>query len=213
MNLDEFLQSLTIKSDPEGHAHVVAREGLPTGLQGRIRARGDDGEGELADDSPEYFPALQGHYNCWWLDHDQELVFELGGLRRVWPRDQNSGDSMGLRWALAWSDFGRHLLTLVQAMQDPQDRVVIARAEGFPPARCEFYVESDRLRADIRGETYQDELGAGRNLVLQTIAAVRSTDEGVIAPSHLTVSAVGPCASVAEDAEMLSPPAERPREV
>lgn len=213
MNLDEFWRTLTIQSDTDGHAHVVAREGLPSGLQARVRAKGADGNGELADDSPEYFPALQGHFNCWWIAENQELVFQLGGLRRVWPRDNGSGDSSGLTWAGAWSDYGRRLLTLVQAMQDPQDRVVITVAEWLRPARSEFYVEAGWLRADIRGETYRDELGAGGNLVLRAIDAVRSTDEGLLSPSHLTVSAVGPCALLAKDAGMLSPPAEGPREV
>lgn len=98
-------------------------------------------------------------------------------------------------------------------MQDPRDRVVMTVAEGIRPARCEFYVEAGRLRADIRGETYHDELGAGVSMVLRAIAAVRFTDEGLLSPSHLTVSAVGPCAPFAADAEMLSPPAEWPREV
>lgn len=213
MNLDEFWRTLTIKSDTDGHAHVVAREGLPSGLQARVRAKGEDDNGEPADDSPEYFPALQGRYNCWWIADDQELVFQLGGQRRVWPRDNGPGESSGLTWARAWADFGRRLLTLVQAMHDPQDRVLITVAEWLPPARSEFYVEAGWLRVDIRGETYQDELGAGHYLVIRAIEAVRSTDEGLLSPLHLTVSVLGPCASFAEDAGMLSPPAEPPREV
>lgn len=85
MTLDEFMLTLTTKSDDDGNPHVVATQGLPPGLRSSIRPRGSQVEGRVADHSPEFFLSLMGRFHCWWIADDEEVVFELDGVTRVWP--------------------------------------------------------------------------------------------------------------------------------
>lgn len=90
MTLDEFMLTLATKSDYDGNPHVMAAGDLPQGLRSNIRPRGSHVEGRVADHSREYFLSLMGHFPCWWITDNEEIVFQLDGKTRVWPADDKN---------------------------------------------------------------------------------------------------------------------------
>lgn len=88
MKIDQFMRTLTTKNDVDAITHVVAPAGIPEGLVSTIRPRGSTERGRPADTTPEYFPGLNGMFACWWIQDDEEIVMDLAGESRIWPRDR-----------------------------------------------------------------------------------------------------------------------------
>lgn len=91
MRIDEFMRTLTTKTDVDAITHVVAPAGIPNDLVSTIRPKGSTAPGHPADTAPEYFPGLNGRFSCWWIRDDEEIVMKMDGETRVWPRDRADG--------------------------------------------------------------------------------------------------------------------------
>ncbi len=97
---------------------------------------------------------------------------------------------------LAWKDFERRLLTLVEAMRHPQDRLVLELGDSPEVPTVEFRIYRGNLLAKVGEDEYTENHALGREpLVHRAIMLLRNI-AGVPHPHLLTHRATGPIAQM-----------------
>ncbi|WP_084450557.1 T3SS (YopN, CesT) and YbjN peptide-binding chaperone 1 [Janibacter indicus] len=97
----------------------------------------------------------------------------------------------------AWKAFERRLLTLVEAMGYPQDRLVLEVGERVEVPVVAFRMQGGALCATVGDDEYTENHAIGREpLVHRAIMLLRNI-VGVPHPQLLTHRAQGPCAQLA----------------
>lgn len=110
-------------------------------------------------------------------------------------RDEMATETAEIR--LAWRGFERRLLTLVEAMQHDQDRLILEVGDSKELPKAEFRMEAGRVVARI-GDMNRRESRIGRAaLVRHTILLLRKT-AGVPHPDLLTHRAAGPVGQLSQ---------------
>ena len=94
----------------------------------------------------------------------------------------------------AWKAFERKLLTLVETMAHPQDRLVLEVGERVEVPMVEFRIEGGAFRATVGEVEYTEDLANGREPIVHRASMVLRNIVGVPHPQLLTHSADGPCA-------------------
>ena len=97
----------------------------------------------------------------------------------------------------AWKAFERKLLTLVEAMAHPQDRLVLEVGEQVEVPMVEFRIEGGAFRATVGEVEYTEDLANGREPIVHRASMVLRNIVGVPHPQLLTHRAEGPVAQLA----------------
>lgn len=96
----------------------------------------------------------------------------------------------------AWKDFERRLLTLVEAMRHPQDRLVLEVGISDEVPRVDFRICGGNLLARVGEDEYTENHAVGREpLVHRAIMLLRNI-AGIPHPDLLTHQAEGPVAQL-----------------
>lgn len=83
--LQQFVDTLVIKSDVDGVRELVTTTDPPEGLDVRQRPQGSTDLGHPVTGGRTYFPALMGSFHSWFIPAGYEAVFELGGTNVTVP--------------------------------------------------------------------------------------------------------------------------------
>lgn len=95
----------------------------------------------------------------------------------------------------AWKDFERRLLTLVEAMGHPQDRLVLEVGDSHEIPTVDFAIEGGSLTATIGDDHYWEHIPGREPIVHRAIMLLRNI-AGIPHPHLLTHRAEGPCAQL-----------------
>lgn len=97
----------------------------------------------------------------------------------------------------AWKAFERKLLTLVEAMAHPQDRLVLEVGEQVEVPMVAFRMQSGALCATVGDDEYTENHAIGREPLVHRAIMVLRNIVGVPHPQLLTHRAEGPVAQLA----------------
>lgn len=94
----------------------------------------------------------------------------------------------------AWKAFERRLLTLVEAMGHPQDRLILEVGKQVKTPMVAFRMEGGELLTTVGDDEYTENHAVGREPLVHRAVMVLRNIVGVPHPQLLTHRADGPCA-------------------
>lgn len=98
----------------------------------------------------------------------------------------------------AWKAFERKLLTLVEVMRHPQDRLVLEVGEQVEVPLTGFRMKGGELLTTVGDDEYTENHASGREPIVHRASMVLRNIVGVPHPQLLTHRADGPCARLSE---------------
>ena len=97
----------------------------------------------------------------------------------------------------AWKDFERRLLTLVETMGHPQDRLVLEVGGSHEVPTVDFRIDAGELTATIGDDHYREHIPGREPIVHRAIMLLRNI-AGIPHPDLLTHQAEGPVAQLTQ---------------